>query len=62
MQLALVSVSSRSTALKYLKVIPSPHPAEAEADRRSLNVVTRAQSRKNAVVAPNVDECKAVQK
>ena len=33
------------TVLNYIGVIPSPHREEAEADNRSLKVVTRAQSR-----------------
>ena len=32
------------TVLNYIGVIPSPHREEAEADSRSLKVITRAQS------------------
>ena len=38
------------TFLNYIRVVPSPYRSEAEADQRSLKVVTRSQSQQ-----PNVD-------
>ena len=54
--------ASAQSGVNYIGVVPSPHPAEAEADRQSLNVITRAQSRKNAAAAPDVVGHKADQK
>ena len=41
------------TVFNYIGVIPSPHKEEAEAARRSLNVVTRAKNRGNVVTLEN---------
>ena len=38
-------------SLNYIGVVPSPENSETDTERVSMNVVTRAQSRKNHVLA-----------
>ena len=40
-------------SINYIEVMPSPHEEEAEADRRSLNVITRSQSKKQMTTLEN---------
>ena len=56
------SMLGSSSNVNYIEVVPSPHPAEAEADRRSLNVITRSQSRKNEAGMSKANAPKADQK
>ena len=43
-----VSNQGPKTSLNYIGVVPSPRNSESKTERASLNVVTRAQTRKNA--------------
>ena len=52
-RLSSAHATEAKASINYIEVIPSPHEDEAEADRRSLNVITRSQSKKKMTTLEN---------
>ena len=53
MRLSSAHATEAKASVNYIEVIPSPHEEEVEADRRSLNVITRSQSKKKMTTLEN---------
>ena len=52
-KLSIAHATEAKASMNYIEVIPSPNKEEAEADRRSLNVITRSQSKKKMPTLEN---------
>ena len=51
--LSRIFATEAKATINYIEVIPSPHEEESKTDRRSLNVITRSQSKKKMVTLEN---------
>ena len=52
-RLSSAHATEAKASVNYIEVISSPHEEEAEADRRSLNVITRSKSKKKMATLEN---------
>ena len=52
-RLSSAHATEAKASMNYIEVIPSPNEEETEADRRSLNVITRSQSKKQMTTLEN---------